>query len=240
MYLYEKQKDKVCVYTLNPNMDKVQQFRKVYMNRMPKEDRVLQAVCRKNFVLNNGELFNLNGYTNDFVMNVAFDKLCQNSCWLIDRYHCVSRYMGNDDEIKSSKELVETYCNGDINPLRMVVVTNGITNDFIKGLLITEDYHSLNKQENMMSNIIALPMELFSLEWFMFGGRIDAINDYEFARLMSVFDFSINPVATFSYEELMNGINYGIIDDDIKRIIAQVEDYSLKTEKTLTRVRKYR
>jgi len=240
MYLYEKKDDSVDIYTLVPNMDKICEYRKEHMETIPEEERVFKAVCRNNFALNNGKLFELNGFTNDRVSSIPITKLNKDSGWLTANYHHLLSYDRIGYEIKREQELIDGYCMGQIKGIGLVLVTDKKARDYLRYLLMTSYYYVRHDQDSMMSNIISIPSELFSLEWCMLGGNFDALDDLEFSKIIKLFDFSLEPIDTYSYEDVIKYRNYGLIDEKSETIISRIDDYSLRSQKTLTRIRKYR
>lgn len=240
MYLYEKQEDKVLMYSLVPNMERIYNYRKQCMEMIPEEERMYKAVCRNNFALSKGELIKLNGFVNDRVYKVSSSKINRSSSWLMPNYHLLLNYDMIGCEIVREREILEQYCLGNIKGIGLVLVENNKSDGYIKYLLMTSYYYVRYDQESTMSNIISIPKELFSLEWCMFGGNMDALDDNEFSKVVKLFDFSIEPVDIFSYEDVIKYKDYGLIDEKSEIIISRIDDNTLKSEKTLTRVRKFR
>lgn len=240
MYLYEKQEDKVEIYSLFPNMDKVFNYRKDYIELIPEEERMFKAVGRNNMALCSGKMIDFNGFSHNSITTITSDKLNKNSSWLTGNHHHLLTYDRVGCEIKRQEQIIDKFCSGKIKSIGMVLVTDKKVRDYVKYLIMTSYYYVRNDQESTMSNIISIPKELFSLEWCMFGGNMDALDDNEFSKVVKLFDFSIEPVDIFSYEDVIKYRDYGLIDDRSETIISRIEDFSLKSEKTLTRVRKYR
>lgn len=252
MFLYEKWKEEIYIYELNPNYEKVSSYKKRELENFDTAFFVAEADAKSpNKIFENNDEINFrdlnikNSPINSMLMHsgvVAYDnKFHSFRKDIIDNLVLNNFYLGMYD----NKEVVTVYkenitpqfesnildigrfrgygIEGFINNEKMVT-TYSNEKQIIHYLLITNQYEleSLSSHA-VMKNIISIPKSLYLLQ-LLIQGKFMKIDSNEIDKLLTLFDFSLYPISIIPLKYLEKAFRYGLIDVSTNDINQKLED----------------
>lgn len=240
MYLYDKNGDRIDVYSLVPNKERIYNYRKECMELVPSEERLFKAVGINYLALDYGRPIDFNGYKVERVKYLPENKVNKKWSFFTRGYHSLSTYEMVGYEYARQKHIIEGYCLGNIVGNKIVAITSENVSsslEYLRYLLISSYYYVGYNQESVLNNIISIPKELFLLEWCLFGGSFDSLSDEEFRKVIKLFDLSEEPVDMFDYDRLIQYRNYGLIDESDEILASRIDERVIQSSGTLRRIR---
>ncbi len=252
MYLYEKRKEEIYIYGLNPNYEKISSYKKDELENFDTSFFVAEADAKSpNKILENNDEINFrdlnikNSSINSMFINssvVAYDnkfhsfrkdtinKSVLNNFYLgiYDDNKIVTIYRENitpqfESDILDISRFSGYGIEGFINNKRMVT-TYCNEKQIVHYLLITNRYEPQKLSSHVvMKNIISIPKSLYLLQ-LLIQGKFKKIDSNEIDKLITLFDFSLYPVSIIPLEYLEKAFRYDLIDSSINDINQKLED----------------
>lgn len=226
MYLYDKTKRTIDVYTMTSNNQKSADFKKSEMQKsIPAEERILKASTN-----DEKELENIG-------QPISWSRLQRAAAgaFVETFWHNVNSYQMSDEEKIRQAKLLNNYYNGNFidKPVALIEDYNKETSRFeiIKYFLLTKSYAE-NNQEYIMDDIISVPESLYYLQ-LLEQGMFHKIADEDISRQLQTFDISDSPIKRISISELRKMYDVGLLPGCFEGIMQNVET----TQKILRKIR---
>ena len=214
MYLFERNdndNNRIDVYTMTPNAERIASFKKAEMEQIPAQERVYKTTCDLDFTyFRNAKI---GDYYQDDYLNYSDSGIYGGRF-----FHSISTYPINDDEIVKQNKLLDDYYKSEFKD-KPIVCTFKIElarYKVLKYLLLTQSYNKFGYQDYYtMDNIILVPRTLYLLQLLeqekieLLSKEIDDYND-DISKQLATFDI-----------EKVNGTSFSM------DIIGQLYDYKL-------------
>lgn len=224
MYLYDKNDDKIEIYSLNPDCVKVNNYKREQMEEIPLDKRIVKALTNDIRYLEN-----VNNRVNYSRLNYEYSGLWEDSF-----YHELKAYgMTNDEKSRQAGLLEKYYTKNDLFGNKVLEVSFSLDKD-INYLLLTKSYYERKIKENddyVMDNIINIPKSLYLYELFN-RGNFELIDNESLNEILSLYNFS-GPIANFSNEELRMLDKFELTTESE----SSVERKVLKSQKVLSLIK---
>lgn len=237
MYLYDKNDDKIEVYSMEPNKEKIYKFKKDQMESMPVDERILKAVTNGRPVL---EKF-YSDYECVYYNHVYYER----KEIFKKVFHNLTPYILTNNELIRQEKILEKYYQYPNAFLGEKLITlemyiNANQYKAIKYLLLTKrnyDYTNGKSDFKIMDDIILLNKKLYLLELIL-RGEFERINKEEiedFLEQFSLFDFSNKPIKTLDINELKKADEINLCNHSLEnQALIRVE----KSQKVLKYIKK--
>ncbi len=206
MYLFDKKGKTIEVFTLNPNNEKIEEFKRREMDRIPDNKRVLYATTNNDRVLETKR---------DYIprcLSYAHNYLSDSQSRLnhINLFH---KLLPSTDEEENSKTLEEYYTSKLTSNSNPLTIWNPFDKD-IQFLLLTNPKYTKRKYRYIfdMKGIINITSNLYNLEKLTNEGinYFDKISEKELAQIISLYNFKKDPISEINLEEINKMENFEI------------------------------
>ena len=228
MYLYDINKDKIDVYEMSPWSDKIAEFKKNEMEKVPFEQRVLRASTNYEHELEKND------------RPISYDKLQYKTygVWGGTFYHNVVSYQMSDYEKERQAQLLNEYYTGHIDSSKIALIEKHNKeedrDEIVKYLLLTDTYH-YDHGEYVMNDIISIPKSLYLLNLLEQGKFYNYDIEHEdISRQLETFDISKNPVWSLSLKELSDIYQFELLPGQYYNVVEKAE----KTQKILQKIKR--
>jgi len=200
MYLFDKKDSNIEVYSMEPNIGKIYDFRKKEMEKIPENERVLKMIS--NIPMDWSEHYI--GIQKFSIDNLKKKKIFSSN------YYNLEQYNFTDEEKERQNKLLEEYYRSNDHYYKIKII-NGLQT--IKNLL-TDNTVTLNNKNNfIINNIISIPESVLLLE-FLLSYDFQLINKEDISEQLKLFDFSNNPIENINFSQIQKYIDLGIISFD--------------------------
>lgn len=255
MYLYEKKDNKMYVYELEPNYDKVRAYQKKEMNDNPATFFKAEAdastpnkILEKNDFIDIKDLnvpntnpimfSSVNAYNNRF-HSFKTDSINESilNCYLVGAYdenRVVAVYKNGTSRFDNFLNMMDVRgigIEGNINNKSFIYNCDN-EKSMVYYLLITSSYEREPFSSHVcMSNIVSIPQSLYLLQ-LLLQGRFHNL-DENIDEQLSLFDFKFYPIEVIPFEYIESMSKYGLIDNSTSMIDEKLKD----SEKILKKLR---
>lgn len=213
MYLFDKCGNKIETYALNPNAERICEFKKAEAENSSLENNFYIAETNSDRCLENAKEYidysKINYEEADFFEELPYHKLLQ--CDL-----------STEEKAKKLLLLEDYYKTHTISSNKILKIKNSI--DDINYLLLLAPYYyrkRWSERISMMNNIVNIPKSLYSLEAFI-RGQLHNVSDEDLKKIIELYDFCSYPVATFNFDDMnlldQVGLSKGIINSTSKKL----------------------
>lgn len=203
MYLYDKNGDKIEVYSMEPNMEKIYNFRKKEIEQIPENERVLKMISNQ---FMDWAMF----YTG--IINTSRIDYHEKS--IFSKYYCnLMQYNMTDEERERQNKLLEDYYKSNYFYYKIKVNKDY---DKIKGLqtikrlLMDNVCVSEKRNRHAINDIISVPESILLLE-ILLSQDIHLIENDDISKQLELFDFSTNPIEIVDYNMIDRYSNLNVI-----------------------------
>lgn len=224
MYLYDKTKEIIDVYTMISNNQKAAEFKKNEIeSSIPFEERILRASTNDIKELEN------------IVQPILWSKLQQENMCGENFWHKVASYQMSGEEKIRQANLLKGYYNGEFTDKSIALIEDynkeNSKFEIIKYFLLTKSYNEINGQY-IMNDIISLPKSLYFLQ-MLEQGKFSNVVDEDIDRQLQTFDISKDPIKRISIDELKKMYDVNLLPGCFELTMANVET----TQKILRKVK---
>ena len=192
MYLFDKKDNKVEVYSMEPNMEKIYDFRKKEMEQIPEDERVLKMVSNKYMDWSMFYSGVINTSRIDFREKGIFNK-----------YYCnLIQYNMTNEERERQNKLLEDYYKSSYFYYKIRInkeydKIKGLQT--IKRLLMDNVCISEKRNRHAINDIISVPESILLLE-ILLSQDIHLLENEDISKQIELFNFSANPIEIVDYD----------------------------------------
>lgn len=218
MYLYEKDDNKIKVYSMEPNIDKIFDYKNKEISKIHLKDRTLKFVTNK--PIKNIEKTT---YINNLVIDLPKKELEYNK----RKFFRTEYHEMRNDRLYIINGIIEGYkerVSNDSNIIRVFDYDNKLHMlKYIKYLLVGQEYIKKSEDKNIfeLTNVINIPESLYLLE-MLCRGNFDMIRDKNVQEQLKLFDISY--VDEIHVDEFKKAKNYELLQDGYEKIINNAEE----------------
>ena len=251
MYLYEKRDNYIYIYSLEPNYERIKEYRMDQLSQIPEQSIFFSAyadIMTPNKILEkvedeidieslNVKRTNLTNIPNILFYHNDYHELKRDS---FNKLVLQNYYNGNYVNNKTIKITQTTIRYDNLNieeqselDMLRFSLKNGHFNESmsyqkaketIYYFIITSCYQKHGFSNNMtMENIISVPKSLYLLQ-LLEQGNIKSIGNENITEQLNLFNFDNNPIRYIPYDHIKCSLKYGLIDDTISNINRKVEN----------------
>lgn len=206
MFLYDKNGNKIEVYSMEPNNDKIYEFKKEEIEKIPTDKRVLKATTNTSLVFENPKAYRL--YSTNFVY--------QKPTFFNREYHNLESSYSTDNYIYDNNrinQLLNKYYKNEFK--YKIPLCLDCEEDIPKYLLFTEFDYTFNSSkfnDRTLDNIICLTKNLYLLEKIL-DGKFFMLDEENIEKQIDLFDISDKPIITIDREELKKAELFKLINE---------------------------
>lgn len=200
MYLYDYNNGDILVYRMQPNLEKISEYRK--------DQTIYNGII---FEVNTNDKkapFNFEELKTRPFTDFSLDDVCYKRLGIPFSYHNIVEIDYDNNPPCYSIEPLRSYWDGGYDEAALVRIYN--KNDkikqleFVRHLLINDDYDyvydSEKSREKCIDKIVGITEEAFILE-LLKRGHFSSIGSADISEQICLFDFSKNPITTISAEQ---------------------------------------
>ena len=203
MYLFDKNDKTISVYGMKPNFKRISDYRK----RQTVYDKKIYEVTSND----KRAPFNLEDLKSRPFTDFSLDEVCYKKRGLTRVYHDISEIDYTPDY---GINPISSYCSGGYDEAALVRIYMQNEKlkqlEFVRYLLINSDYiyESEHSRSKFIKKIVSITEDAFILE-LLKRGHFAAIGNVDISEQISLFDFTKDPLASFSENEFLYYENLG-------------------------------
>lgn len=219
MYLYDKNGDKIEVYSMIPNKDKIYKFKKDEMKKIPKNVRVLKAITNSSLIFENPQPY----------MTYLSQYVYQKPIFFNRQYHDIV-----PSDFTKAIYLTELYSRDEIK--YKIPICIDCEEEYPKYLLFTEFDYKFNLgrgNDRTLDNIICLTKDLYLLEQLL-DRKLSSLKDENIKNLIPLFNISNKPIDIIDIGELQKADMFNLVKGCELIGLSKVEE----SQKILKHIRK--
>lgn len=197
MYLYDRKGSNIEVYSIEPNEEKINKYRKKQMEKIPENERILNLRSKKHLFLYNA------------VTNMTSD-ICNPKKTLFNKPDI--ELVQGDIPKHEQEWILDEYCNYGAYINKIIInkySDEKVKSETIKRLLTTDNESSFDNNGYFL-RVISVPEELFLLEMLL-DKDFDEIQDKDIKEQIELFDYSDKPIETIAYSTISHYHDLGIV-----------------------------